>query len=169
MGFPEYFKKISKTFDLIAAIILLLTCLLVVLNIITRSLFDAPIFGIYEIVCYTSLIMVSLALANCAIQGGHINLTLLLEKLSPKNQRFLEIILSVVILINFVLISWNLVLYMIARYVVGDVSAVLRIPLQYIVVFIVFGFVLLTLTPLVKIIEEIRKLHKASLNNNHNL
>ncbi len=155
--------KVFKIFKLLAALILFANCVLVVANIITRSaLFKSPIFGVYEMVCYLSLISISFALAGCAIEGGHTRLTFLVEKLSEQKHRVIEIIINIVILINFILITWNLIRYMISRYFVGDVSPVMRIPIQYIVAFIVVGFILLTLTPLVKIIEDIRRIKKPS-------
>ncbi len=159
-------KKIAKKLDVIAAVVLFLNCLLVVLNVITRSrLFQMPIFGVYEIVCYLSLISISFALAHCAVEGGHTNLTFFLEKLSKTKAKVVTICVNIVLLINFGLITWNIVLYAISRITVGEVSPVLRVPIVYIIAFICIGFILLTITPLLKIIGDIsdlKKLRKAS-------
>lgn len=159
----KIFKQVSKKIDIIAAVILFANCILVSVNVITRSaLFEFPIFGVYEIVCYLSLISVSLALARCAIEGGHTNLTFLLEKLSEKKSKTVTIIVNIIILINFISITWNLILYTITRFQVGEVSPVMRLPIHYIMLFIVVGFGLLTLTPLIKVIEDIRDLKNIS-------
>lgn len=153
----KFFKMLAKRLDYIAAIVLFLNCALVVLNVITRSaLFEMPIFGVYEIVCYLSLISISFALANCAVEGGHTNLTFILEKLSEKKAKIITIIVNIVILINFILIAWNLILYAISRVQVGDVSPVMRLPIVYLMALICIGFILLTITPLINIIEDLR-------------
>ncbi len=155
--------KACKGINMIAAVVLFANCALVVANIITRSaLFKFPIFGVYEMVCYLSLVSVSFALANCAIEGGHTNLTFLVDKLSERKRKIVEIAVNLIIVVNFIFITYNLFGYMKSRYLVGDVSAVMRIPLQYVVAFIVVGFVLLTLTPIIKIIEDVKILKNIS-------
>ena len=95
------YEKVCQKFDLIGAIILLVICLIVVLNIILRAVFNNPIYGAYEYVCYLSVVVISFALANCAIQGGHTNVTFLLEKFSLRTQRVITIITEAVIFVNF--------------------------------------------------------------------
>ncbi|NLL21194.1 MAG: TRAP transporter small permease [Firmicutes bacterium] len=151
------YEKVCQKFDLIGAIILLVICLIVVLNIILRAVFNNPIYGAYEYVCYLSVVVISFALANCAIQGGHTNVTFLLEKFSLKTQRIITIITETVIFVNFLLIMWKLAEYAQKTYLAGDVSSNLRIPLHYVVVVIVAGIFLLALFSLLKIIETIKK------------
>ncbi len=152
----RFLKTFARKLDYLAAAILFLNCLLVVANVITRSpVLEMPIFGVYEIVCYLSLLSISFALSRCAFEGGHTNLTFLLEKLSEKKAKIIGIIMNIVVLINFILIAWNMVLYTIDRVAVGDVSPVIRIPIVYVMAFLCLGFILLTITPLVKIVEGI--------------
>lgn len=162
----SFYKKLSTKLDLIAAVVLFANCLMVVANVITRSaIIEMPIFGVYEIVCYLSLISISFALAKCAIEGGHTNLTFLLEKMSERKAKIITIIVNIIILINFVLITWNVILYTIGRVAVGDVSPVMRLPIVYVMAIVSIGFVLLTLSPLVNIIEETINLKKQSEKN----
>lgn len=151
------YEKVCQKFDLIGSIILLTVCIIVVLNIILRALFKSPIYGSYEYVCYLTVVVISLALANCAFQGGHTNVTFLLEKFSPKVQKFINVIAGSVIFVNFSLILWKLVEYAQKTYLAGDVSSNLRFPLCYIVAVIVLGLFLLTLFVLLKVIMTIKK------------
>lgn len=152
------YEKVCQKFDLIGAILLLVICFIVVLNIILRAVFKSPIYGSYEYVCYLSVVVISFALANCAVQGGHTNVTFLLEKFSLKTQRIITIITETVIFVNFLLIMWKLAEYAQKTYLAGDVSSNLRIPLHYVVAVIVAGVLLLTLFILLKIVEAIKNL-----------
>jgi TRAP-type C4-dicarboxylate transport system permease small subunit len=150
-------KNVLDKFDVAAAFILFATCLLVVINVITRtSLFKAPVFGVYEIVSFLTLIAVSFALANCLITDGHVKLTFLVDKLSTKKRTIIDLILTLIAAINFILITWNLGKYMLERLALGEVASVLRISIHYIVAFVVFGFILLILAQIVQIIELVK-------------
>jgi TRAP-type C4-dicarboxylate transport system permease small subunit len=151
------YEKVCQKVDLIGAIILLVICIIVVLNILLRAIFNSPIYGTYEYVCYLSVVVISFALANCAIQGGHTNVTFLLEKFSLKTQRIFSIITGTVIFVNFFLIMLKLIEYAQKTYLAGDVSSNLRIPLHYVVAVIAVGVLLLTLFILLKTIEAIKK------------
>ncbi|NLO98546.1 MAG: TRAP transporter small permease [Peptococcaceae bacterium] len=153
----EITKKVFSKFDVAAAVILFATCLLVVVNVITRTdLFKAPVFGAYEIVSFLTLIAISFAIAHCSIADGHVRLTFIIDKLSAKVRNIINIILLIVATVNYILITWNLGKYMLERAAFGEVASVLRIPIQYIVVFVVFGFFLLLIAQIIKIIELIR-------------
>lgn len=152
------FEKICQKFDLIAAMILLVVCLIVVLNIILRALFKSPIYGSYEYVCYLTVLVISLAIANCAFQGGHTNVTFVLEKFSPLVQRIINVITGTVVFVNLSFILCNLAKYAQKTYAIGEVSSNLRFPLWYIVAVIVLGLFLLTLFILLKIIEAIKNI-----------
>ncbi|NLL51246.1 MAG: TRAP transporter small permease [Peptococcaceae bacterium] len=150
-------KEIFAKFEVAAAIILFGTCLLVVVNVITRTdLFKAPVFGAYEIVSFLTLIAVSFALANCSITDGHVRLSFLVDKLSPKKRTAIEIILTLIATVNFILITWNLGKYMLERLALGEVASVLRISIHYIVAFVVFGFFLLVIAQIIKIIDMVK-------------
>jgi TRAP-type C4-dicarboxylate transport system permease small subunit len=146
----NFLKTIVIKADNLAAGILFANSALVVLNILLRSLFRLPIFGVYEIVCYASLIMVSLSLGNCSLSGAHTNLTLVVEKIPGKARIILEAIVELVVLINFLFITWNMGKYMQSRYRIGEVSAVLRLPIYILVGLIVLGFALLTLSVFIR-------------------
>lgn len=152
----KFFKKIFKKIDTLAAIVLFVVCVMVVINIILRRLFGSPIHGVYEFVCYFTVLLVSLALANCAMQDGHTNVTYVLEKFSSKVQKYIKIIVGIPIIITFIFIIWNLAAYAYDMYLLGYVSSVMRFPLQYILGLIVVGFVTLTIAILIRLIEDIK-------------
>ncbi len=151
------FKKISSKFDFLAAMIILGISILVVANILLRRLLGSPIHGVYEYVCYLTVFAISLALANCALQDGHINITFLLEKFSAKIQKVILIVFGVFVLGTFSLIIWNLADYAREMYLLGYVSSVVRIPLEYIMAIIVAGFLILTISIFIKLVEDVKK------------
>ncbi len=153
----KFLKNIFKRVDFLAAMILFAVCLLVVINIILRRLFGSPIHGVYEFVCYFTVFLVSLALANCAMQGGHTNVTFVLEKFSAKLQKYIKVIVGIPIIISLILIIWNLAAYAYDMYLLGYVSSVMRFPLQYILGIIGAGFVTLTIATFIRLIEDVKE------------
>ena len=157
MEISRFFKELCRKCDFLAAMTLLGVCLITVFNIFLRTLFKSPIFGAYEYVCYLTVIVISLSLANCAFQNAHTAIGLLLEKLSPKIRKIIEIVTGFFTIVFFVFIIQGIVKYGYNKYLLGELSFVLKIPIQYIVAIIIIGFILLTFVVLFKLIEQLLK------------
>ena len=157
MEISRFFKELCRKADFLAAMILLGICLFTVFNILLRTLFKSPIFGAYEYVCYLSVIVISLSLANCALKNGHTAIDLLLDRFSFKNKKIIKIVTNFCTIILFVFIIEGIVKYAYNKYLLGELSFVLKIPLYYIVTIIIIGFILLTFVALFKLIEQLLK------------
>ncbi len=105
-------------------VMMLLTCSDVVLR-----LFRHPIPGTYEMVGFTGAILVSFSLAHTSLNRGHIAVDFLVSKLSPKAQRLVDRINSVICAGLFSLISWQSVFYALDTKNAGEVSMTLQMPI----------------------------------------
>ncbi len=148
------FLKVVKNFDLFGAGIFFICCVFVVAKIILR-LFKLPIYGDYEIVRFLLIFAASFPLANCAAQKAHPNLTLLLDKLSEKAQKIVNILTGVIALSGFTIIVMGLFRDALKKFRVGEISPNLNVPLYYIGIVIAIGFILLALFILFQIVKDI--------------
>lgn len=76
--------KIWNIFTRIASLFMALSALLIIVNIITRKFFNAPIFGSTELIAYGGLIIAAFAMIDCEWADGNITLTIILDKFSQK-------------------------------------------------------------------------------------
>ncbi len=152
-NFSKQFKQFNKTIDYYSGILLLILSILVVLNILGRVLFRSPVYGAYEYVCVAMLFIIALSLAHCSFEGGHVNITLLLDWCSEKTRKWVETITGTFIFVNLVIILISLFKYMQTKYITGEKTLLTNIPMSFIVGVALFGFVLLLLSILIKLME----------------
>jgi TRAP-type C4-dicarboxylate transport system permease small subunit len=143
-------NKIWKAESAIAGILLVFNMLLIVVNIILRRFFNAPIFGTTELVRYMSLCVASLALAENEWLDGNIKMNLLFEIMSQKTRDILILFGNVACSIIFLLISYLLILQAISKFAKVDVSMELGLPLWVPSAVLAFGFCALTISIIIK-------------------
>ncbi len=83
-------NKLYKLFGYIAAIFLILVAVFILIGILSR-IFGFYIRGLAEYSGYCMAAASFFALAYTFVEGGHIRITLFLEKLSGFKKRFIEI------------------------------------------------------------------------------
>lgn len=158
-------KKLARISDklwnigaLIAGVTLVAITILIIVNIVARRFFNAPIYGSTEIVKYLALVGGALALSQNEWFDGNIQMTLVLEKISEKAKLVLEIIDYVVCSIAFIFVSYLLVLQTSKKFQINDVTVDLKIPIGIFAGILSFGFMFLTLTLIVKTILKVHQL-----------
>lgn len=77
---------LSRVLDRAAAFCIVAMTLVVLSNIILRSVLGRPLMGTVDYVNILMALAISLGLANCALKGGHIAVDFLVEKLPSKLQ-----------------------------------------------------------------------------------
>ena len=136
---------VLKWFDLVSAFLVFTISIFICINVVLRVTIKKPIFGGYEIIILTTAAIVSFALANCAAQDGHVKVTMLLDKVSAGTKRILSLITDFITLVAFILIDWNLVLYALRKFQMGETTTILNIPTHIVVDIILIGFILVPL------------------------
>ena len=136
----------------ISNIFLFLLMMLVVVNIIARRLFNAPIFGVTELVCYGSLAAASFGLAQNEWMDGNVRMTLILEKTGAKFGCWLNLITNIVGLLGFSFVSYHLVQQVGEKFANGQLSSELNFPMFIVTGVLAAGFILLTVAILAKTI-----------------
>ncbi|MEW6137849.1 MAG: TRAP transporter small permease [Thermodesulfobacteriota bacterium] len=102
--------------------------MLVTLTDVVMRYFGKPIVGGMEIVCFSSAVVIGFAIPYTSWIKGHIVVDFLLEKLSPKTVRILQIITRCMGIFLFVFAGYNFVIYGLDLIRTGEVTAGFRIP-----------------------------------------
>lgn len=97
-------------------------------DVVGRYFFNSPISGGLEMIEYMMAIIVPLSVAYCAMQGAHVSVELLVDRLPRRVQFILKIITTGLSIFLVGLISWQNFLYIGDFYRSNLTSAVLKLP-----------------------------------------
>jgi TRAP-type C4-dicarboxylate transport system permease small subunit len=142
---------------------LLIMMLFTTCDVIGRTFFKAPIIGSYELTQYMLVIVVLLGIPYTQQVGGNIRITLFVSRLNPRAQVIIDIVITLLGLVFFLLIAWGGFIETVSSFRGGGVSDMLRIPQWPFRFLIPVGAFLLGLELLIKMITSLRELIK-----NHN-
>ena len=140
----------------IAAIVLTAMMFLILTDVVLRYVFNSPITGSYEIIQYMMAILISFAIVYCAYKRSHVSVDIVFDQLPPKPQSIVACLGSLIVLILFILIAWENVLYIKETYDQRLTSTILYIPTYPFVASVAVGFVAICL---VMFIEFLHALH----------
>jgi TRAP-type C4-dicarboxylate transport system permease small subunit len=143
-------KRCADCTALVSGVFLTAVMCLIVVNIIARRFFDAPIFGVTELVRYGALLAASFALIGNEWCDGNIKMMLILEHLSEKKRALLDAVTGVMSVCGFGYVCWHLSMQVLYKYSKGELSVDLAIPLWILAGILAFGMILLALCVVVK-------------------
>jgi TRAP-type C4-dicarboxylate transport system permease small subunit len=160
ISFKTGITKIAQLLDGIGQMVLMAVMLLVVLNIVMRTLFDKPITGVYDLVSLFMVIVIALALANCAAEKGHIAVEFLVERFPAGIQRIIDIIMNIASFIFIGLFTYNVGVYAYAAAVAGDESFTLKIPHYPFIYLVCIGYLLLCMVIIINLFDHVKEVSK---------
>ncbi len=137
----------------IAQLALVLVMLVIVANIFMRAWWK-PLTGSYELVEILGAVILSMGVAYCAVNRGHVTVSLLVDSLPPRVQNIVEIITSAISLTFISLISWGLLQYASNVHRRNLSTSSLDIPLYPVSYLVACGMIMLALTVLVELIKN---------------
>ena len=104
----KWFDKIDRFFLFIAAGTIFLMMVWIFIDVILRYFFNRPIAGTMEITGeYLLVIIVYLSISFTQKQNGHVNVDLLLNKLSKGTKRIVGLITNLAALFLFIILGIN--------------------------------------------------------------
>lgn len=145
--------KVSFGLDSLAGVILAATALLVVANILGRTLLQRSILGTYEMVSFLTAAVVGLALARCAVENSHIAIDFILDRLPARLQRLVDLLLGIPVFLFLLLATYNLFVYGARIAQSGEVSPTTKLIFYPFIYMVALGFLVLSLTVLVKLLK----------------
>lgn len=154
--FDRVVRLLSKFCDQIAQAGVFAMFLLIVGNVLLRKVWK-PIYGTYDYVCFIAAIMVAFALANCAVERGHIQVELLVAQFSQRAQGIIGSLTGILSLGIFSLITWQCIVLANDMRLAGELSMTSLVPFYPYIYAVAFGCGLLCLVILVDLIKSLVK------------
>jgi TRAP-type C4-dicarboxylate transport system permease small subunit len=154
--FDRVVRWLSKFCDQIAQAGVFVMFLLIVGNVLLRQVWK-PIYGTYDYVCFIAAIVVAFALANCAVQRGHIQVELLVAQFSQRAQGIIGSLTGILSLGIFSLITWQCIALGNDMRRAGELSMTSLVPFHPYIYAVAFGCGLLCLVILVDLIKSLVK------------
>ena len=147
----------SQKLDIVAGVALVAMMALVFGNVLCRAVWQ-PIMGTYEVTAFLAAMTISFALANCAVNKGHIALTLFVDRLPPRLRAFFDIIVSILGALLYLILAWEVTKYAIHMRRIGEVSLTMEIPFYPFILGVAFGLLMLALVSLVDLFKSLMRL-----------
>ena len=132
---------------------LLALTLLATMNVALR-IFQVPVSGTYEVVSFLGAIVTAGALGHTQKRKDHIVVDILSDKFPPAVKRILDPVSNVLILVFFVIVSWQTFVYGKRLMLTGELSETLKVAYYPFVFLVSAGFAVLALTVLLDLVES---------------
>lgn len=153
-------KMISQHLDYLAGLCIVAVMLLVVSNVLLRTLWHSPILGTYEYVNMLTAAAIGLALAHCAYQNGHIAVDFIIEHFPLKMQAAADVLTNVIALLFWTISAWYVAKYAGTMMASNTVSPTTQIPLSPVVYLIALGLMTLSLVLSLRLSESLKRAFK---------
>jgi TRAP-type C4-dicarboxylate transport system permease small subunit len=128
---------------------------IVVVNIIGR-MFGKAIIGTYEAVQLLIVVFVAFAIGYAAIKDAHVNMDIIVLRVSKPTQRVLAIISSIFTLGIWVLIAWFTLEFAGEQRLIGEHTIIMEWPIYPFRYIFALGAIVLCLVLLLVIIKTIK-------------
>lgn len=121
-------SQLETPLNLIGGVCIIFLALLGTLQVISRTLFDAPILGYIDVVEQGTALFAFLGLAYTQRLGGHVRMELVLQKLSLKRQYQLEFFNTTLALLIVALLLPGSYLHFERALLIGDSTQSIGLP-----------------------------------------
>jgi TRAP-type C4-dicarboxylate transport system permease small subunit len=148
---------VSKKLDGISGIALVAMMLLIFINVLSRAVWQ-PLLGTYEFTSLLASITISMSLAYCAVNKGHVAITLFADRFPRRVRSVLNVIVSLIGTVLFAVLSWQCVRYAITVYHSGEESMTPEMPFYPFIVGVAFGLLMLALVLLVDLFKALKRI-----------
>jgi len=154
--FDAIVQSLSRVLDWIAQGAVVAMVLLVIANILARFIW-LPIKGTYEWVQFLGVVIISFALAHCAVQRGHVAVAIVVDRLPQRTQAIVDIITGILGVAIFSLIAWQCAVEATDMWQSGEKSWATRVTYYPFMYGLSFGFLALCLVVLVGVCKSVAK------------
>lgn len=120
-------SKVDIAFHVIAGSVLAFMMVVTLLDVIMRNI-GHPIVGSMEIISFCGSVVVGFAIPYTSWKKAHVYVDMLVDKLSPRNKKIMDVITRCMGMALFLFISYNFVQYGLDLKRTGEVSAGFRLP-----------------------------------------
>jgi TRAP-type C4-dicarboxylate transport system permease small subunit len=146
-------RSFSRVLDRIAQGAVVIMMFLVCINIVLRLVWR-PILGTYEFVTFLGAVIISFALAYCAVEGGHVAVTILVDRLPRRTQAIIDLGTGILGVFIFALVAWECGVFATNMWSNNEVSQTTHVPFYPFVYGMGFGCLLLCLVILIGVFKS---------------
>ncbi len=101
-----FFIKVSDLLGWLAKVALLFLMLGTTADVVLRNIFNISVIGVFELSEIAMVLVVCLGLGWTFVDDGHIKVTLLLEKLTPRANLLVGAIVGVVVVVFIIFLAY---------------------------------------------------------------
>jgi TRAP-type C4-dicarboxylate transport system permease small subunit len=152
------FFRLTYAMAILGGSVMSALSLMVVVSVVGRAFFNAPIYGDVEVVAVGTAIAVFLFLPYCHQKKGNVIVDLFLSHASERVQTLSDIAASLIYGVLAAVLTWRSVLGGLEMSDAGETSMILSIPTWWAFPFIVLSFGTLTLSCLLSIADDLARL-----------
>ncbi len=129
---------------------------LVFVNVALRAVWQ-PLLGTYEFTGFIAALTISLALAHCAANKGHVAITLFADRLPARVQAILDTIVAILGFGLYIVLAWQCSKYAIVMYHSGEVSITTETHFYPFIFIVAFGLLMLALVLLNDLFKSLQR------------
>jgi TRAP-type C4-dicarboxylate transport system permease small subunit len=148
-------SPVTAVANAIAMVALAGMMFLTAVDVIGRKLFNSPIMGSYELIQFMMAITIGFGLAHCGMQKAHINIDLVIMRLSKRVNAIVGIITGFIAFVIIGIATWQTCMKMISQASKNVESSVLHIPVFPFVGIVAFGLALYCVVLIIHWLEYI--------------
>jgi TRAP-type C4-dicarboxylate transport system permease small subunit len=154
--FISAFSAMASWLSKFSAVALLIISVLVCVHIILRGFFNSGVAGIYEIVQYGMLMIVSFTLAENELTSGSVIVNFLLDRMKPRTANVVGIFMYCLTICGMIYVFINQIKMVAQKYTNGAVTAVLLIPHWILIIIVCVGIFFFTIAFVIKVYNMIK-------------
>ena len=152
----RWITRVEDFLDLLAAFFIVFLMVFAVTQVISRKLFNYPLWGYIDIVEIVMVTFAFLGISYCQRLGGHIRMEILLRRLTGRTLWIVEILGVVVALAIILVLLWYGFTFFQRAYVLGDSTIDRQIVLWPAKLVIPVAFTVLTARLLIQLLAYTR-------------
>ncbi len=143
--------------------VLMLMMLLTSADVCGRYFFNRPLLGAYDLTQLMMVVMVFFCIAYTQVKKGHVGITIIVDRLSEKNQAVIESVGYFLGLVLFSILAWQNIVKANLMRMGGATTASIEIPTYPFFLVIAFGSLLMCLVLLLEFSDSISRVARAGL------
>jgi len=149
--------RIADILDKLSGLSVVLAMLLVVLNVLSRTIFNKPIQGTYDYTGFLTALIIAFGISACLVSNSHIAIDFIVEKFHKKAQKVIGIVVNSTVFIFMSAFTYKLFGYAFKLLKNHEVSLTTHTPLYILIYIIAFCFVILSLVSLFKALSSFKE------------
>jgi TRAP-type C4-dicarboxylate transport system permease small subunit len=155
--FERWIERMSRTFEWVGAVGLLVMALVNILDVIGAKFFKWPFPGAVEIVSFAQIVAIALTIPMGLFLGFHLTIDFVIEKLPKSLKSVVNIIVSILCVVFFILVFFQALEYAYSLQKSREIGSVSKIPLFPFAYVIALGIVPVILFYVIRSIRGIKR------------